>query len=157
MFTGFMVDASNIMTFESVGNMSSDVKYSIEFWIFKPKSNGEQVFLHLIHNIIRLLWQQNYLIDLFYYISSLTVLSTSRTYWFIDQLALFTSFCMMRHESLYLFSTFCKHPYESARVCLTLSESVYFSLTLLTFSLLRLTLSDPVWICLYGIDFVHLM
>ena len=43
MFTGFMVDASNIMTFESVGNMSSDVKYSIEFWIFKPKSNGEQV------------------------------------------------------------------------------------------------------------------
>ena len=45
MFTGFMVDASNIMTFESVGNMSSDVKYSVEFWIFKPKSNGEQVYI----------------------------------------------------------------------------------------------------------------
>ena len=43
MFTGFMVDASNIMKFESVGNMSTDIKYSIEFWIFKPKSNGEQV------------------------------------------------------------------------------------------------------------------
>ena len=55
MFTGFMVDASNIMTFESVGNMSSDVKYSIEFWIFKPKENGEQVYNHQV-----LQWKFNY-------------------------------------------------------------------------------------------------
>ena len=43
MFTGFMVDASNIMKFQGGGNMTSDVKYSVEFWIFKPKSKTQQV------------------------------------------------------------------------------------------------------------------
>ena len=43
MFTGFMVDDSNILKFEAVGNMSSDRKYSVEWWIFKPKGTGEQV------------------------------------------------------------------------------------------------------------------
>ena len=47
MFTGFMVDDSNILKFEAVGNMSSDKKYSVEWWIFKPKETGEQVYNHL--------------------------------------------------------------------------------------------------------------
>ena len=43
MFTGFMVDDSNILTFEAVGKNPSETKYSLEWWIFKPKVNGEQV------------------------------------------------------------------------------------------------------------------
>ena len=34
---------SNIMKFEGGGNNTSDVKYSVEFWIFKPKSKKQQV------------------------------------------------------------------------------------------------------------------
>ena len=41
MFRGFMVEASNVFSFE--GEMSSEVKYSVEWWIFKPKKSGEQV------------------------------------------------------------------------------------------------------------------
>ena len=43
MFTEFMVDASNILQFEGFSNVTSDIKYSMEFWIFKPKSYGQQV------------------------------------------------------------------------------------------------------------------
>ena len=43
MFSSFMADDSNIFGFEGVGNMSSDVKYSVELWIFKPENNGQQV------------------------------------------------------------------------------------------------------------------
>ena len=40
-----MVEASNIFSF--AGKMSLDVKYSVEWWIFKPKKNGEQVAIIL--------------------------------------------------------------------------------------------------------------
>ena len=42
MFTGFMVDASNIFTFRGIGNLTADLDYSIEFWIFKPTTDIEQ-------------------------------------------------------------------------------------------------------------------
>ena len=46
MFNGFMVDASNIFSFSGAKDMSvSKVKYSVEWWVFKPKNNGKQVVL----------------------------------------------------------------------------------------------------------------
>ena len=42
MFTRFMVDASNILSFKSESE-NSNLKYSLEFWIFKPKPSGKQV------------------------------------------------------------------------------------------------------------------
>ena len=43
MFSFFMVDDSNIMAFEHLGNLSSNVKYAVEWWVFKPEKNGQQV------------------------------------------------------------------------------------------------------------------
>ena len=51
MFSGFMVDASNIMRFEGVGNLSSNMEYSMEFWIFKPTTLSQQVILGNLNNI----------------------------------------------------------------------------------------------------------
>ena len=45
MFSGFMVDGSNILKFEGVGNVISNEKFAVEWWIFKPKENGQQVSL----------------------------------------------------------------------------------------------------------------
>ena len=38
-----MVDASNILRFEGVGNVDVDIKYAVELWIFKPQKSGQQV------------------------------------------------------------------------------------------------------------------
>ena len=43
MFSGFMVDASNIMKFEGAENLDSSAKYSVEWWIFKPSMDNKQV------------------------------------------------------------------------------------------------------------------
>ena len=45
MFSGFMVDASNILSFKGEDNMFMNVKYAVQLWIFKPKETGEQVSL----------------------------------------------------------------------------------------------------------------
>jgi hypothetical protein len=44
MISSFMVEASNILRFESAGNTSNSEKYSMDFWIFRPKETGEQVY-----------------------------------------------------------------------------------------------------------------
>ena len=43
MFSGFMVDASNIMKFEGAEHLDSSAKYSVEWWIFKPSMDNKQV------------------------------------------------------------------------------------------------------------------
>ena len=55
MFSGFMVDASNIMKFEAAQNFDSSAKYSVEWWIFKPSMDNKQVkhlFMQLWVNTI---------------------------------------------------------------------------------------------------------
>ena len=47
MFTGFMVDASNILRFEGIGAQTLDSQYSVEWWVFKPKNSGQQVIFPL--------------------------------------------------------------------------------------------------------------
>jgi hypothetical protein len=42
-----MVDDSNILGFEGGGNSTSEVKYSVEWWIFKPEKNGQQVIYYI--------------------------------------------------------------------------------------------------------------
>ena len=44
MFSSFMVDDSNIFGFEGGENVIDGSKYSVEWWIFKPEENGQQVF-----------------------------------------------------------------------------------------------------------------
>ena len=43
LFSGFMVDASNIFRFEGLGNVTSGSKFAVEWWIFKPQKSGQQV------------------------------------------------------------------------------------------------------------------
>jgi hypothetical protein len=52
MFSGFMVDASNIFSFEGLGDTASGMKYSIEWWVFKPKKNGEQVKFYIYNHFV---------------------------------------------------------------------------------------------------------
>jgi hypothetical protein len=47
------VDASNILRFEGVGDMSPDVMYAVEWWIFKPQKTGQQViYLYILFHKI---------------------------------------------------------------------------------------------------------
>ena len=43
MFTAFMSDASNIMSFYGDGDVDDGVGYAVEWWIFKPQKSGKQV------------------------------------------------------------------------------------------------------------------
>ena len=43
MFTAFMSDASNIMSFYGDLNVEDGVGYSVEWWVFKPQKSGKQV------------------------------------------------------------------------------------------------------------------
>ena len=43
MFSGFMVDASNIFRFEGAGESNSSSEYSLEWGIFKPAADKRQV------------------------------------------------------------------------------------------------------------------
>ena len=43
MFTAFMSDASNIMTFSGEVDVQDTVGYSVELWVFKPEKSGKQV------------------------------------------------------------------------------------------------------------------
>ena len=43
MFTAFMGDASNIMSFYGDVNVKGGVGYAVEWWIFKPQKSGKQV------------------------------------------------------------------------------------------------------------------
>ena len=45
-----MVDDSNIFTFISPADLSSDIKYSLEWWVFKPEIDGKQ-FGKLVLNL----------------------------------------------------------------------------------------------------------
>ena len=46
-----MVDDSNIFGFEGGENTKDDAKYSVEWWIFRPEENGQQV-LYLLLKVI---------------------------------------------------------------------------------------------------------
>ena len=50
MFSGFMVDASNIMKFEGAQNLDSSAKYSVQWWIFKPSMDNKQVWILQVQN-----------------------------------------------------------------------------------------------------------
>ena len=43
MFTAFMSDASNVMSFYGDSEGDEGVGYSVEFWVFKPRKSGQQV------------------------------------------------------------------------------------------------------------------
>ena len=43
MFTAFMDDAANIMSFYGDVDVKDSVGYSVEFWMFKPRKSGRQV------------------------------------------------------------------------------------------------------------------
>ena len=43
MFTAFMTDAANVMSFYDDGDAGGGVGYAIEMWLFKPKKSGQQV------------------------------------------------------------------------------------------------------------------
>ena len=45
MFTAFMSDASNIMSFYGDLNVRNGEGYAVEWWIFKPQQSGKQVIL----------------------------------------------------------------------------------------------------------------
>ena len=45
MFTGFMIDASNLFKFERKQNGIKG-SFSVEFWIFKPAKSGQQVYCY---------------------------------------------------------------------------------------------------------------
>ena len=48
MFSSFMVDDSNVFAFKGGWNLTSNEKYSVEWSIFKPEKNGQQVSVFLI-------------------------------------------------------------------------------------------------------------
>ena len=48
MFTAFMDDAANIMSFYGDVDVADSVGYSVELWVFKPKKSGQQVKQFLI-------------------------------------------------------------------------------------------------------------
>ena len=43
MFTAFMGDASNIMSFYGDVDVVDSVGYAVEWWVFKPQRSGQQV------------------------------------------------------------------------------------------------------------------
>jgi hypothetical protein len=43
MFTAFMGDASNVMSFYGDVDVNGGVGYAVEWWIFKPQKSGKQV------------------------------------------------------------------------------------------------------------------
>ena len=43
MITSFMVEASKVLSFEDVGNNSTNDKHSLEWWVFRPQESGKQV------------------------------------------------------------------------------------------------------------------
>ena len=43
MFTAFMSDASNIMSFYGDVDVKNGFGYAVESWIFKPQNSGQQV------------------------------------------------------------------------------------------------------------------
>ena len=45
MFTAFMNDASNIMSFYGDVDVKDGIGYSVELWVFKPQATGKQVLL----------------------------------------------------------------------------------------------------------------
>ena len=48
MFTGFMGDASNIMSFYGDLDVEDGVGYGVELWMFKPQKSGKQVIINRI-------------------------------------------------------------------------------------------------------------
>ena len=48
MFTEFRVDASNIFLFEGAGKSNLSADYSLEWGIFKPAADNQQVWLYTI-------------------------------------------------------------------------------------------------------------
>ena len=52
MFTAFMSDASNIMSFYGDVNVEDGVGYAVEWWVFKPQKSGKQVIRQ--KNIVKL-------------------------------------------------------------------------------------------------------
>ena len=63
MFTAFMNDAANLMSFYEDMDIDGSVGYAIELWVFKPKKSGQQVSvfksfydkLLMFHSLQRLL------------------------------------------------------------------------------------------------------
>ena len=49
MFTAFMGDASNVMSF--YGDVDDSVGYAVELWIFKPQKSGQQVIKFSVNNV----------------------------------------------------------------------------------------------------------
>ena len=49
MFTAFMGDASNVMSF--YGDVDKSVGYAVEWWIFKPQQSGQQVKSGSVNNV----------------------------------------------------------------------------------------------------------
>ena len=43
MFTAFMDDAANIMSFYGDVDVEDSVGYAVELWMFKPRKSGRQV------------------------------------------------------------------------------------------------------------------
>ena len=43
MFSAFMSDASNIMSFSGDVDVENSVGYTVELWVFKPQKSGKQV------------------------------------------------------------------------------------------------------------------
>ena len=43
MFTAFMDDAANILSFYGNLNVDNNVGYAVELWMFKPRKSGRQV------------------------------------------------------------------------------------------------------------------
>ena len=43
MFTAFMDDAANIMSFYGEVNAIDSVGYAVEFWMYKAQKSGQQV------------------------------------------------------------------------------------------------------------------
>ena len=65
MFSSFMVDDSNIFAFEGGRNSSMKMKYSIDWSIFKPEKNGQQVIFYsgvLLSQIINPIWHMQIII-----------------------------------------------------------------------------------------------
>ena len=43
MFTAFMDDAANILSFYGNLDVDNNVGYAVELWMFKPRKSGRQV------------------------------------------------------------------------------------------------------------------
>ena len=56
MFTGFMVDASNLLKFGRKHDSFTETA-SVEFWIFKPQKNGQQVHVDTLRSIKNYIFQ----------------------------------------------------------------------------------------------------